>query len=250
MSVECSRDDETRKSQTVADLLDGLSSGSKSGRSDVGTAVVVDNNADNDINDSDNALAKNQSLLVVLGLSHLSSDREEDGSSTVGEDESGDGGHGLSEGRGVEELIVGLPDTILGGKVGAVLNTNGDGDDEDCSLLEVFLYDLIMRLTGCDEGDETNPSKPTDFIKGANRSRNKRDNTSNSHKDSSASTMHTQTVQSNRNTKHSRTRNANRKKRVRDTVKLLSKASKHKTRCVINAVDLRMSLLEPSDDVV
>lgn len=250
MSVECSRDNETRESQAVADLLDGLSSRSKSRRSDISTAVVVNNNADNDVNNSDDALAKDQGLLVVLGLSHLSSDREEDGSSAVGEDESGDGGHGLGEGRGVEELVVGLPDAILGGKVGAILNTNSDGDDKDCSLLEVFLYELIMRLTGCDEGDETNPSKPTDFIKGANRSRNKRDNTSNSHKDSSASTMHTQTVQSDRNTKHSRSRNANRKKRVRDTVKLLSKASKHKTSCVIDAVDLRMSLLEASDDVV
>lgn len=139
MSVECSRDNQTRKSQTVADLLDGLSSGSESRRGDVGTAVVVDNNTDNDVDNSDDALAKDQSLLVVLGLSHLSSDGEEDGSSAVGKDESGDGRHGLGEGRGVEELVVGFPNTILGGKVGAVLNANGDGDDEYCSLLEMFL---------------------------------------------------------------------------------------------------------------
>lgn len=139
MSVEGSRDNQTRKSQTVADLLDSLSSRSESRRSDVGTAVVVDNNADNNVNDSDDALAKDQSLLVVLGLSHLSRNREEDGSSAVGEDEGGDGGHSLSEGRGVEELVVRLPDTILGGEVGAVLNTNGDGNDEDYSLLERFL---------------------------------------------------------------------------------------------------------------
>lgn len=139
MSVECSRDNQTRKSQAVADLLDGLSSRSESRRSDIGTAVVVDNNTDNDVNNSDDALAKDQSLLVVLRLSHLSSDGEEDGSSAVGKDECGDGRHGLSEGRGVEELVVGLPDTILGGKVRAVLNTNGDGDDEDYSLLEMSL---------------------------------------------------------------------------------------------------------------
>jgi len=144
VSVECSRHNQTRESQTVADLLDGLSSRSESGRSDIGTAVVVDNNADNDVNNSDDALAKDQSLLVVLGLSHLSSDREEDRSSAVGKDKSGDSRHGLSEGRSVEELVVGLPDTILGGKVGAVLNTNGDGNDEDYSLLEMFLRELIL----------------------------------------------------------------------------------------------------------
>jgi len=139
VSVEGSRDNETRKSQAVADLLDSLSSRSESGGSDVGTAVVVDNNANNNVNDSDDALAKDQSLLVVLGLSHLSRDREEDGSSAVGEDEGGDSGHSLSEGRGVEELVVGLPDAVLGSEIGAVLDTNGDGNDKDCSLLERFL---------------------------------------------------------------------------------------------------------------
>jgi hypothetical protein len=250
VSVEGSRDDQTRKSQTVGDLLDSLSSRSESRRSNIGTAVVVHNNADNDVNDSDDALAKDQSLLVVLGLSHLSSDREEDRSSTVGENESSDGGHSFSEGRGVEELVVGLPDAVLGGEVGAVLNTNGDGDYKDCISLEMFTGSVMMGLTGCDEGDETNPSKPTDFIKRSNRSGNKSHNTRNGHKDRGTSTMHTQTVQSNRDTKHSRTRNANRKKRVRNTIKLASKASKYKPSCVIDAVDLRVSLLEPSDDVV
>jgi hypothetical protein len=131
VSVESGRDDEAGKSQSVGDLLDGLASRSQSRRSNVSTAVVVDNDTDDNIDDGDDSLAKDQGLLVVLGLSHLSSNGEEDGSSAVGEDEGSDGRHGLGEGGSVEELVVGLPDTILGGEVGALLDTNSDSDDED-----------------------------------------------------------------------------------------------------------------------
>jgi hypothetical protein len=131
VSVESGRDDKTGKSQSVGDSLDGLTSRSESRRSNVGAAVVVDNNTDDNVDDGNDSLAKDQSLLVVLGLTHLGSNGEEDGSSAVGKDEGGDGRHGLGEGGRVEELVVGLPDTILRGKIGALLNTNSDSDDED-----------------------------------------------------------------------------------------------------------------------
>lgn len=131
MSVEGGRDDQTGKSQSVGDLLDGLTSRSQSRGSNVSTAVVVNNDTDNNIDDGDDSLAKDQGLLVVLGLSHLSSNGEEDGSSAVGKDEGSDGRHGLGKGGSVEELVVGLPDTVLGGEVGALLDTNSDSNDED-----------------------------------------------------------------------------------------------------------------------
>jgi hypothetical protein len=137
VSVESGRDNQTRKSKTVADLLDGLTSGTQSRGSDISTAVVVDNNADNDVDNGDNGLAKDKSLLVVLGLTHLGSDGEEDGGTAVGKDEGGDSRHGVGEARAVEQLVVGLPDTILGGEVGAVLDTNSDGNDEDWMLLDM-----------------------------------------------------------------------------------------------------------------
>lgn len=145
MSVESSRDDQTGKSQAVADLLDGLTSGTQSRGSDIGTAVVVNNDTDNDVDNSDNSLAKNKRLLVVLGLTHLGGDREEDGSTAVGEDESGDGRHSFGEGRGVEQLVVGLPDTLLGGKVRAFLNTDGNGNDKDWTLLDMSGCDIRRR---------------------------------------------------------------------------------------------------------
>ena len=234
MSVESGRDNKTGKSNTVADLLDNLASGSKSGRSDVGTAVVVDNNANNDVDDGDDSLAKDKSLLVVLGLTHLSSDGEEDGSTAVSEDECRDSRHGLGEGGCVEELVVGNPDTILRSEIRAVLDTDGDGDDED----------------GGDQGDETDPSEPRNTVESSDGSSQESNDHGNGDEDSSASSMLRQRVESNRETEHSRTSDTDGEKHVRGTVELLSETTKDKTSGVVDAVDFRVALLELADDVV
>ena len=234
MSVESGRDNETGKSDTVANLLDDLASGSKSGRSDVGTAVVVDNNADNDVDDGDDSLAEDKSLLVVLGLTHLSGDGEEDGSSAVGEDECRDSRHGLGEGGSVEKLVVGNPDTILRSEVRAVLDTDSNGNDED----------------GDDQSNETDPSKPRNTVQSSDGSSEESNDHGNSDEDSSASSMLRQRVQGDGKTEHSRTGDTDGEKHVRDTVKLPSEASKDKTSGVVDTVDFRVALLELANDIV
>lgn len=59
MEKEDKRDGKTGKSETIANSLKERSSGSKSRGSNKATAVVVDNNTDDDIGDGNNALADN-----------------------------------------------------------------------------------------------------------------------------------------------------------------------------------------------
>jgi hypothetical protein len=140
----------------------------------------------------------------------------------------------LGESGSVEELVVGNPDAVLGSEVRAVLNTDSDSDDED----------------GDDQGNETNPSEPRNTVESSNGSSKESNDHSNSDEDSSASSMLRQRVESNRETQHSRTGDTDGEKHVRDTVELLSEATKDETSGVVNTVDFGVALLELADDVV
>ena len=77
MGVDRDGDEQTRKSDSVGDLLDHDTSGSESGVGEVLSAVVVDNDADGEVGSDDSSLAAEQGLVVVPGLSHLANNVEE-----------------------------------------------------------------------------------------------------------------------------------------------------------------------------
>lgn len=131
MSVETCADDQPRESQSVADLLDTLASRSQGWGCNIRATIVVDNNSNNNIRDSNDGLAKEQRLLIVTRFAHLGRDREEDGCTGVGEDKGRDGRDGICKGRRVDQLIVGLPLALLGRRVRAVLDADGDGHNKD-----------------------------------------------------------------------------------------------------------------------
>ena len=103
------RDAETRKSDTVADLLEEWSGGSKSGGSNIASAVVVHNHTNGDVGNSDDGLANDQGLSGLSGVAHLRSDREEAGGSSVGEDKRRASSDSLGEGRVSDNLEIRLP---------------------------------------------------------------------------------------------------------------------------------------------
>lgn len=134
MNEDGARDNEAGKSKAVRDLLDGRTGRAKSGRGNVRTAEVVDNDTDDNVDNGDDTLADHDGAGVVTGLSHLRGDGEKAGGTSVGEDEGADGSDGVFKGGGVGELVVGDPDLSisgLGSSVGLVLKTDGDSDSED-----------------------------------------------------------------------------------------------------------------------
>lgn len=127
-------DQETGKSKAVAYDLHGRASRAEGGGSDVGSAVVVDDNTDRDVEGSHDGLADDQSAAIVGGLTHLGDDGEEGRGAGVCEDDGGEGGDGAVEARIVDNLVVGDPDTFLWCGRWAVLNANSDSHDQDCCV--------------------------------------------------------------------------------------------------------------------
>jgi hypothetical protein len=75
--VDGDRDEQTRQSDTICNLLDHDTGRSQSWVGEVLSAVVVDDDADGEVGGSDDRLASVQGLVVVLRSSHLSNDVEE-----------------------------------------------------------------------------------------------------------------------------------------------------------------------------
>lgn len=77
---------QTRQRKAVADLLHDRTSRAESRRGDVRTAVVVDDNADGEIEASHDRLAEHQGAVIVAWVAHLRGDREERRGAGIGED--------------------------------------------------------------------------------------------------------------------------------------------------------------------
>lgn len=87
MNVHGGADNQTQDRNSVADLLKQRSSRSKSGRCDVGAAVVVDDDTDGDVCRGHDALAPDQGLGEVTGLAHFGHDVEVRRHTSVGEND-------------------------------------------------------------------------------------------------------------------------------------------------------------------
>lgn len=106
------------------------------------------------------------------------------------------------------------------------------------------------ELTGGDKSHETNPGEPRNTVQSSDRSSKESDNHGNSDEDGSASSVHGQTVERNRNTEHGGTGDTDGEERVGDTVELLADTAKDETGGIVDTVDFRVTLLEPADNEV
>lgn len=77
MNEEQRADQQAREGKSVADLLHDWSSGAKSRGRNVGTAVVVDHNANGNVETSHHGLAEEQGSVVMAGVPHLRRNGEE-----------------------------------------------------------------------------------------------------------------------------------------------------------------------------
>lgn len=171
MDDERGGDDETGQSQAVADPLHHDAGGAEGRGGDVGTAKVVDDDADGDVGDGHDALADEERAGVVSGVTHLGDDGEEGGRAGEGEDQGRQRGRALGEGRVADERVVRDPDAARRGRSRAVLNSDGDGERQDCALVSLSFngegcFDAqgpVGILTGGENGDEADPGEPGDL---------------------------------------------------------------------------------------
>lgn len=77
VGVDCHRDEQAGKGDSVSDLLDHDTGRAEGRVGEVLSAVVVDDNADGEVGSDDESLAAEQGLVVVPGLSHLANNVEE-----------------------------------------------------------------------------------------------------------------------------------------------------------------------------
>lgn len=121
-------DDQGGQGKPVRDLLHHRARRSKSRRGDIGTTVVVDDNADGDIDSRHQRLADDEGSGVVARLAHLGNDGEEGRCAGVSEDQRRQGGGGGGEAWVLDELVIGDEDALLGSSGWAVLDSYGYGD--------------------------------------------------------------------------------------------------------------------------
>lgn len=87
VSEKSSGCDETRKCESIGNLLYGGTSGTQSGRGDVRAAVVVHDDSDDEVDCGHTDLRDDQGASVVTGITHLGYNRKESRGGAVGEDE-------------------------------------------------------------------------------------------------------------------------------------------------------------------
>lgn len=106
--------EEARQREAVAHFLHEHARGAQRGRGHVRTAVVVDDDADGDVQGCHDELAEGQGFEVLLVVFHLRDDVEVRGCAGVSKDQRGQSRGGLSKRRRLEELEVGFPWPELG----------------------------------------------------------------------------------------------------------------------------------------
>lgn len=132
MNGEDRRDKQPREGDTVGDLLHLVTGRAQGGRGDVRAAVVVDYDADGDVDGRDGGLAHEQRARVEARVGHLGLDVEVGRDAAKRKDERGHGRHGAGKVGRVGQLEVGDPDPFLRGGGGPLLDADCDGEDEDC----------------------------------------------------------------------------------------------------------------------
>lgn len=135
MDEEHATSNKTRKCQAVADPLHEGTGRTKSWRRNIGSAVVVDDDADDQVHESHNGLGYDQGLGVVAGVPHLRDDGEEGRSSSESENNGRNRRDSLSESGVTNDFEILDVRAILGSISRAVLDTDRNGQGEDCSSL-------------------------------------------------------------------------------------------------------------------
>lgn len=99
MSIDGRTNDESWQSKTIGSLLNSLSSRAQSGRRNVRTTEVVNNDSYNEIRSSCDSLAQQHRLCIVARFTHLCCEGEEKGRASVGKDNGRERGHSIDKSR-------------------------------------------------------------------------------------------------------------------------------------------------------
>lgn len=169
MNEQRCADNQSRKSQSVADLLHQRSSRTKSGRSNVRSTEIVDNNSNGNVHRSHDRLAANHSLCVMTRVAHLRSDVEEGWRSSISKND----GRKRSERfggfwTGEEGIIRDEWARCLWCRSRPVLYTDRNCQDQDFAtvsgetrlhvLSRFYLLELRMLMTPIHASHEIRPS--------------------------------------------------------------------------------------------
>lgn len=131
MRAEGTANKQTRESNSVANFLYKSTSGPESRRGDIGTTVVIDDSCNRDIDSGYDALAEKDRSPIMVRIAHLSREREAKGRGGICKNECCNSRDRFGEVWIIDKLIVRDPWAVLGSRVGAILDANGHGDDED-----------------------------------------------------------------------------------------------------------------------
>ena len=135
MDEEHAASNKTWKCQAIADPLHEGTGRTKSWRRNIRSAVVVDDDADDQVDKGHDRLCHDQGLGVVARVPHLRDDGEEGWGSGKGKNDGRDRRDSLSESWVTNDLEVFDVWAILGSICRSVLNTDRNGQSEDCSSL-------------------------------------------------------------------------------------------------------------------
>lgn len=188
VGVEDHGDHQTGQGEAVGDLLHEDTGTAERRAGNVASAVVVDDDADDEVGSDGDTTAQEERAGVVSGVPHLRGDGEVGGHTSKGEDQRADGRHGLVKGGVADKLPVGLEVSGLGSGGGAVLDTSGDGHGED----------------GSEDTGHADPGERADLAEGSDGCEDQGDDSCDSHEDRSASAVGAYSVETDRDTKHSR----------------------------------------------
>lgn len=166
-----SSNQETWNSNSVADLLHQRAGRSQRRRSDVGATVSVDHNADSQVDGRNSCLANQHRTDVQPRVSHLGRDGEEGRGARESEDDRCDSRHNFCEGGRAYDFVVGNEGSFLWRFGWTVLDANGDGDGQDCSIMSVSLKEpcwTCQLLFSCDltrdkNADRTSSGEPANL---------------------------------------------------------------------------------------
>lgn len=240
MRVDAESDEKGGDGDTVGDLLHGRASRAKSGVGDVLAAVVVDNDADDGVDDVEQAHGDAHGLLVGAGVTHLGNDTEVGGGSSEREDDRVDGAHSGSEGGVVGDLEVLVPGAGVGGldrgEVGALLDTDGDSEREN----------------GGHDGNEADPAEPRNLAESTDRGKHPPSDGGDGDEDGRAGTVvggsRRNSVEGSANGKDTRGRDEDHEKNEGDTEVLATNAAADNETGIGNSVHLGVVHLEVTND--
>ena len=124
--------EKTWKDQAVADFLHENTSRSKSRRSHIRTAVVVDNDSDDDVNNRGGSLADQNRAGVKPRVLHLRCDGKIGWNASVTKNQRCHSRHSLGKSRVPHNFPVRSPGALRGRIGRTILDTSGNRESEDC----------------------------------------------------------------------------------------------------------------------